>query len=300
MALEWLLVAVVILMVFAVFDLIVGVTNDAVNFLNSAIGSHVAPRFVILTVASLGIMTGVIFSSGMMEVARKSIFNPQHFTMPDLLVIFLAVMITDLILLDLFNTYGLPTSTTVSVVFGLLGGAVAVSTYKILQQEGNLLTLSKYINTSQALAIILWILLSVVISFTFGAIVQFFTRLLFTFDYMRRLKRYGAIWGGIAFASITYFILIKGVKGAAFISSDTAAAITKNTYGILFIIFLISAVLLQILIYFRVNVLKLVVLVGTFALAMAFAANDLVNFIGVPLAGLQAYNTAVGSPPMTS
>ena len=292
MGLEWLLVAVVILMVFAVFDLIVGVTNDAVNFLNSAIGSHVAPRFVILTVASLGIMTGVIFSSGMMEVARKSIFNPQHFTMPDLLVIFLAVMITDLILLDLFNTYGLPTSTTVSVVFGLLGGAVAVSTYKILQQEGNLLTLSKYINTSQALAIILWILLSVVISFTFGAIVQFFTRLLFTFDYMRRLKRYGAIWGGIAFASITYFILIKGVKGAAFISSDTAAAITKNTYGILFIIFLISAVLLQILIYFRVNVLKLVVLVGTFALALAFAANDLVNFIGVPIAGYQAYHIA--------
>jgi len=292
MGLDWLFVAVILLIIFAVFDLMAGVSNDAVNFLNSAIGSHVAPRYVILIVASIGIMVGVSFSSGMMEVARKGIFNPQYFTMPDLLTIFLGVVIAMFILLDLFNTYGLPTSTTVSIVFALLGGAVAVSIIKILQTKGDLLTLYQYINTSKAMVIIFGILLSIFIAFSLGAIVQFFTRLLFTFDYVRRLKRYGAVWGGIAFSFIAYFILIKGAKDALFITAETATAIKENAFLILLVIFAVSVVLLQILLFFKVNVLKPVVLVGTFALAMAFAANDLVNFIGVPVAGYQSYNLA--------
>jgi phosphate/sulfate permease len=301
MGLEWFFAAVVILIVFAVFDLTVGVSNDAVNFLNSAVGSRVAPRWVIMIVSSIGIMVGVSFSSGMMEVARKGIFHPEFFTMPELLVIFLGVMITDIILLDLFNTYGLPTSTTVSIVFELLGGAVAVSILKILQQEGSLLGLYEYINTGEAMFIIFGILLSIVVAFSLGAVVQFLTRLLFTFDYARRLKRYGAIWGGIAFAFIAYFILIKGVSGAFFLSSGTAASIKDNAFLILCVIFVISSVFLQIMLFFKVNVLKPVVLVGTFALAMAFAANDLVNFIGVPVAGYQAYGVAARTnAPLTS
>jgi hypothetical protein len=292
MGLDWWFVAVIILIVFAVFDLIAGVSNDAVNFLNSAIGSHVAPRYVIILVAGTGIMVGVSFSSGMMEVARKGIFNPQFFTMPDLLTIFLGVVIAMFILLDLFNTYGLPTSTTVSIVFTLLGGAVAVSILKILKQEGDLFTLYEYINTSKAMVIIFGILLSIFVAFSLGAIVQFFTRLLFTFDYVKRLKRYGAVWGGIAFSFIAYFILIKGAKGAFFITAETATAIKENAFLILLIIFAVSVVFLQILLFLKVNVLKPVVLVGTFALAMAFAANDLVNFIGVPVAGYQTYNLA--------
>jgi len=301
MGLEWFFIAVIILIVFAVFDLMVGVSNDAVNFLNSAVGSHVAPRYVIMIISSIGIMVGVSFSSGMMEVARKGIFHPEFFTMPELLTIFLGVMITDIILLDLFNTYGLPTSTTVSIVFELLGGAVAVSILKILQQEDSLLGLYRYINTGKAMVIIFGILLSIVVAFSLGAIVQFLTRLLFTFDYARRLKRYGAIWGGMAFTFIAYFILIKGAKGAFFISSETAAAIKDNAFLIMLVIFIISAVLLQILLFFKVNVLKPVVLVGTFALAMAFAANDLVNFIGVPVAGYQAYGKATETnAPLTT
>ena len=301
MGLEWLFAAVIILIAFAVFDLMVGVSNDAVNFLNSAVGSHVAPRYVIMIISSIGIMVGVSFSSGMMEVARKGIFHPEFFTLPELLTIFLGVMITDIILLDLFNTYGLPTSTTVSIVFELLGGAVAVSILKILQQEDSLLSLYQYINTGKAMVIIFGILLSVVIAFSLGAIVQFLTRLLFTFDYARRLRRYGAIWGGMAFAFIAYFILIKGAKGAFFISSETAASIKENAFLILFVIFVISSLFLQILLFFKVNVLKPVVLVGTFALAMAFAANDLVNFIGVPVAGYQAYSIAsAADAPLTT
>ncbi|MDP8207801.1 MAG: inorganic phosphate transporter [Candidatus Electryonea clarkiae] len=297
---ELLFIAVIILIAFAIFDLVVGVSNDAVNFLNSSFGSRVAPRFVIMIIASLGIIVGVSFSSGMMEVARKGIFNPQFFNMPELMVIFLAVMITDIMLLDLFNTYGLPTSTTVSIVFELLGGAVAVSILKILQSGESLITLSQYINTSKAMMIIFGILLSVVVAFIFGALVQFFSRILFTFDYTKRLKRYGALWGGVALAFITYFILVKGAKGATFIPAETAEWIRNNALLIMFYIFVISAVFLQILLLFKVNILKPIVLIGTFALAMAFAANDLVNFIGVPMAGYHAYNFASASDaPMT-
>jgi phosphate/sulfate permease len=295
---ELFLAAVVILILFAIIDLVVGVSNDAANFLNSSLGSRVAPRYIILIVASLGIMAGVTFSSGMMEVARKGIFHPQLFTMPELVMIFLAVMLSDIILLDTFNTYGLPTSTTVSIVFDLLGAAVAISVFKIAATKGNLLALGEYINTARALIIIFGILLSIVVAFFSGALVQIITRLIFSFNYMPRLKRYGAVWGGLAMASIFYFILIKGAKGASFITPETADLITNNGWMIMFYTFIVFAVLFQILLFLKVNILKPLILLGTFALAMAFAANDLVNFIGVPLAGLQAYKTALtfGNP----
>lgn len=291
--------AIVVLFGLAMSDLVVGVSNDAVNFLNSSIGSRVAPRYVILTIASLGILAGVTFSSGMMEVARKGIFHPQYFTMPELITVFLAVMLTDIILLDLFNTFGLPTSTTVSIVFELLGAAVAVSALKLWHSGQNIGLLFEYINSGKALAIIFGILLSVVVAFFTGAVVQFLSRMIFTFEFERRIRRYGALWGGAALASITYFILIKGAKGASFITPETVAWIRGHTGLILGISFAASAVLLQLLMLLtRINVLKVVVLVGTFALAMAFAANDLVNFIGVPLAGLSAYvvSQASGDP----
>jgi phosphate/sulfate permease len=200
---------ILILFALAISDLIVGVSNDAANFLNSSLGSRVAPRHVILAIASLGILVGVTFSSGMMEVARKGIFNPQFFTMPELMVIFLAVMLTDIMLLDLFNTFGLPTSTTVSIVFELLGAAVAVSLLKLYQAGMSFTGVLEYINTGKALTIIFGILLSVGVAFFVGALVQFFTRILFTFDFEARLKRYGALWGGMALAAITFFILIR-------------------------------------------------------------------------------------------
>lgn len=288
--------AVGILMVLAVVALIFGVTNDAVNFLNSSIGSRVAPRRVIMIVASLGIILGVTFSSGMMEVARKGIFHPQFFTMPELMAIFLSVMLANILLLDLFNTFGLPTSTTVSVVFGLLGAAVALSCVKIYTSSGSFITLTRYINTGTALAIISGILLSVVLAFIAGAIIQFITRLLFTFDYQKRLKRYGAAWGGISLSIIGYFILIKGAKGASFITPEMIAWINTHTWSLLAINFVVFACIFQILMLFtRINVLKPIILIGTLALAMSFAANDLVNFIGVPLAGLNGYTAAIAS-----
>jgi phosphate/sulfate permease len=300
MSTEILLFGVGILIAVAIFDIIVGVSNDAVNFLNASIGSQVASRRTIMIVASIGIMAGVLFSSGMMEVARKGIFHPEFFTMPELLTVFLAVMLTDIILLDLFNTYGMPTSTTVSIVFELLGAAVAVSVLKILQDGDSLTNIVNYINTAKAITIIMGILLSVAISFVCGAIAQFFTRLLFTFDYQQRIKRFGALWGGMAMASITYFILVKGAKGATFMTAANLAWINGHTVLLLFMIFIVAALLLQIMQLMKFNVLKPIVLVGTFALAMAFAANDLVNFIGVPLAGLQAYTTGMASSdPMT-
>ncbi len=295
-------IAIVILFGLAISDLIVGVSNDAVNFLNSSIGSRVAPRHIIMVIASLGMLAGVTFSSGMMEVARKGIFHPQFFTMPELMTIFLAVMLTDIILLDLYNTFGLPTSTTVSIVFELLGAAVAVSLLKLWQSGSSLGEVVNYINSAKALAIIFGILLSVGVAFFVGAVIQFLSRIIFTFNYEKPLRRYGALWGGAALASITYFILIKGSKGASFITPETLAWIKGHTGLILLASFAVSAVLLQLIMSFtRINILKLIVLVGTFALAMAFAANDLVNFIGVPLAGLSAYTEANATgDPMTA
>ncbi len=294
------LFAVLLLACFAVFDLMVGVSNDAVNFLNSSIGSRVVPRHVILLIAGAGILVGVTFSSGMMEVARKGIFHPEFFTMPELLTIFTAVMLADVILLDLFNTFGLPTSTTVSIVFELLGAAVIVAFLKVTGGDEGLAALPQYINTGKAMAIILGILLSVAVAFVCGAVAQFASRLLFTFDYRKRVARYGALWGGVAMASIVYFILVKGAKGASFITPETTQWIASHTFTILLGCFAMSAIVLQLLHVLGVNLFKPIVLVGTFALAMAFAANDLVNFIGVPMAGYNAYQVAQTSEtPLT-
>lgn len=304
---EMFIVAIVILAALAISDLVVGVSNDAVNFLNSSIGSRVTTRKVIMVIASLGMLAGVMFSRGMMEVARKSIFNPQQFTMPELMTIFLAVMLTDVLLLDFYNTFGLPTSTTVSIVFELLGAAVAVSMVKISRVATETETLSGYINTGKALVIISGILLSVVVAFLCGMIIQFISRLIFTFDIRKRLKRYGALWGGLALSSILYFIVIKGAKGSTFITKDMFKWLTENTLLIVGGCFAVCAVILQVIMWVsRINILKPIVLIGTFALAMAFAANDLVNFIGVPLAGMSAYKAAgdaaaaTGGDPLTA
>ncbi|MCD4769221.1 MAG: inorganic phosphate transporter [Bacteroidales bacterium] len=293
-------VIIVVLFILAISDLIVGVSNDAVNFLNSAIGSKVAPLSVILIIATLGIIFGTTFSSGMMEVARKGIFNPGEFYFSDLMIIFLAVMLTDIILLDLFNTFGLPTSTTVSIVFELLGAAVAIAVVKLARDPDAIHTLGTYINSSKALAIIAGILLSIIVAFTVGAIVMFLTRLLFSFNFKKNLKYFGGLWGGLAITAITYFMLIKGAKGASFMSENVVEWIGANTFKILFFSFLGWSLFLQILLLlFRVNIPKIIVLVGTFSLAMAFAGNDLVNFIGVPLAGMESFKEwiASGSDP---
>ena len=287
----------ILLFFLAVSDLIVGVSNDAVNFLNSAIGSSVASLKVILTVAGLGVLIGATFSSGMMEIARSGIFHPDQFYFSEIMLIFLAVMITDIILLDTFNTFGFPTSTTVSIVFELLGAAVAISLIKISHSPDGLNDLGNYINSSKALAIISGILLSVVIAFTCGTVIQFITRLIFSFNYERYMKYFGAIWGSIAITAIVYFILVKGAKGASFMTTETVNWIHTHTMHILLYFFTGCAILLQFLIsLFRVNILKIIVLVGTFSLAMAFAGNDLVNFIGVPLAGFESFKEFMSDP----
>ena len=292
--------AIIILAFLAASGIIVGVSNDAVNFLNSPLGSRVASPTTIKIMASLGILAGVTFSSGMMEVARKGIFHPKYFVMPELMVIFLAVMLTNVILLDLYNTFGLPTSSTVSIVFALLGAAVAVSLIKIARNDH--MSLGDYINNEKALAIILGILLSIVVAFVVGALIQYITRMIFTFDFYGRLNRYGAIWGGIAISTILYFILIRGAKDSSFMTENVLAWIKANTGLILLVGFVLMTFLLQILVsLFKINVLKVIILAGTFAIAMAFAANDLVNFIGVPLAGLNAYQFAgTSSEPLTA
>ncbi len=293
---ELYLVIVVILFILAISDLMVGVSNDAVNFLNSAIGSKVAPRHIIIIVASLGIIVGTTFSSGLMEVARKGIFNPEMFLFQDIMIVFLAVMLTDVLLLDLFNTFALPTSTTVSIVFELLGSAVAIATIKVFEAGSGIDGLIDYINTSKALAIISGILISVVVAFTCGAIVQFLVRLTFTFDFMSRIRKFGGLWGGITLSFITYFIMVKGAKGASFLSEDQMNWILANSWEIIGISFIFWGIVFQILTSVtKINILKPIVLVGTFALALAFAANDLVNFIGVPLAGLASYKIALNS-----
>ena len=288
------LILVIVLFALAISDLIVGVSNDAVNFLNSAIGAKAAPYKYIMIVAALGILFGATFSSGMMEVARKGIFNPQYFVFSEIMIIFLAVMITDVILLDVFNTFGMPTSTTVSIVFEILGAAVAVALIKVANNPE--MGISDYINTAKALAIISGILLSVVISFSVGALVQYITRLIFSFNYAKRLNYFGAIWGGIAITAITYFILVKGAKGASFMDASTKEWIKGNGLTIIAISMVGWTVLLQMIkLIFRIDILKIIVLAGTFALAMAFAGNDLVNFIGVPLAGFESFKIFVAS-----
>ncbi|MBL7112493.1 MAG: inorganic phosphate transporter [Bacteroidales bacterium] len=284
------LLAVILLIIMAVSALLVGVSNDAVNFLNSSLGSKVAPFKVIMIIAAIGIIVGTTFSSGMMEVARKGIFNPEKFWFSEIMVIFLAVMVTNILLLDFFNTFAMPTSTTVSIVFGLLGAAVGVSMMKIHTTGASFSEMSNYINTSSALLIITGILLSVVIAFTIGMIIQYIVRMIFSFNFQKSYKYFGAIWGGIAISAITYFILIKGAKGSSFMTADNVAWIKGNSLMILGLSFVGWTLILQLLYWiFRFNILKFIVLVGTFALAMAFAGNDLVNFIGVPLAGIESF-----------
>ncbi|OFX88807.1 MAG: phosphate permease [Bacteroidetes bacterium GWF2_33_16] len=291
------IIIVVILFALAVSDLIVGVANDAVNFLNSSIGSKAAPKYIIFIIASLGIIIGTTFSGGMMEVAQKGIFYPGEFAFSEIMIIFLAVMLTDVILLDLFNTIGLPTSTTVSIVFELLGAAVAVAVVKISGSDASYSELANYINSANALAIISGILLSVIIAFTFGAIVQYLARLVFTFNFEKTFKYYGALWGGISITAITYFILIKGAKGSSFITADSAEWIKNNSTLIVLYSFIFWTILLQLLFWItRLNILKVIVLVGTFALALAFAGNDLVNFIGVPVAGFKSFQAFIAEP----
>ena len=288
----------------AIGDLVVGVSNDAVNFLNSAIGSKVLSFKTIMIVASLGIAVGAVFSSGMMEVARKGIFNPDMFFFSEIMIIFMAVMITDILLLDFFNTLGMPTSTTVSIVFELLGAAVAVSLIKIFAGGGELIELENYINVSKATEIIFGILLSVFVAFSVGAVVQYISRVLLSFKFEDKEKWVGALFGGVALTSISYFILMKGIKGTPYANesfeilngSTIASFMESNVLGIalvsFIILFLISAVLIYLL---KINIYKVIIAIGTFSLALAFAGNDLVNFIGVPIAAWQSYEAWVVS-----
>ncbi len=290
---------VIALFILAISDLVVGVGNDAVNFLNSAIGSKVAPYKVILAIAGAGVLVGTTFSSGMMEVARSGVFFPDQFYFNEIMILFLAVMITDIILLDTFNTFGLPTSTTVSIIFELLGAAVAVSLFKIYMSSDSIQDLGNYINSARALTIISGILLSVVVAFTVGAIVQFLSRVLFTFNFERNLPYFGALWGSLAITSIIYFILVKGASGSSFMTEQNVQWISDNTFLLLSSCFVVFAVISQILIsLFKVNILRVIVLIGTFSIAMAFAGNDLVNFIGVPLAGYESYLFFINDPTL--
>lgn len=281
---------IIALAILAVGDLVVGVSNDAVNFLNSAIGSKAIPYKTILLVASIGIAVGAIFSGGMMEVARNGIFNPSEFVFSEIMVIFMAVMITDILLLDFFNTLGMPTSTTVSIVFELLGAAVAVALIKIGASHGDFTLVTQYINTSKATEIVSSILLSVGLSFSLGALVQYVSRLLLSFDFQKKSKWIGALFGGIALTAITYFILIKGLKGSAVLSVGMDTFIKNNGKLIILVSFALWMLLSYLLVSaIKYSIYKVVIIAGTFSLALAFAGNDLVNFIGVPIAAMQSY-----------
>ncbi|MFD2530009.1 inorganic phosphate transporter [Polaribacter marinaquae] len=280
----------VALAVLAIVDLVVGVSNDAVNFLNSAIGSKAISVRNIMIIASVGVFMGAITSSGMMEVARKGIFNPNMFMFQDIMFIFMAVMITDILLLDIFNSLGMPTSTTVSIVFELLGAAVCISLIKISANDAQTFSdLWNYINHETATKIILGILLSVVVAFSVGAIVQFISRLIYSFNFEKRATYINALFGGFAITAITYFIIIKGMKGTPFYK-DVKFLIEGNTIAIIAGSFAVWSLISQILIkVFKINILKLIIGIGTFSLAMAFSGNDLVNFVGVPIAAWNSY-----------
>lgn len=281
------LCVVIFLFLLAVFDLSVGVSNDAVNFLNSAIGSKAASFKRVLIVASIGVFIGAAMSNGMMDIARHGIFRPEHFSFYDLICIFMAVMVTDIILLDIFNSLGMPTSTTVSMVFELLGATFVVALIKM--SAGSELGFNDLLNTEKALSVILGIFLSVAIAFIFGTVVQFLSRMIFSFNYRSNLKWKIGIFGGICATAIVYFLLIKGAKDLTFMTPDVKAWIKEHTGIIILSCFGFFTILMQLLHICRVNVLKVIVLMGTFALAVAFAGNDLVNFIGVPLSGLSSY-----------
>src|SRR5690554_4958885 len=294
------LLMIVALAALAVADLVVGVSNDAVNFLNSAIGSKAIPFKTILIVASFGVFIGATFSSGMMEVARKGIFVPGEFYFDELMIIFMAVMITDVLLLDFFNTIGLPTSTTVSIVFELLGATFVMALIKIGASDTETLSsLGKYINTETASTIVVGIVLSVVIAFTIGAFVQFISRMIFTFNYEKKIKAFGALFGGVALTAMSYFIFMKGLRGTPYYNNISYLLEGNQLLNILisFVFWTIFSYFFQII--FKKSILIVVIAVGTFGLALAFAGNDLVNFIGVPMAAYHSYEAwaASGTSP---
>lgn len=278
---------VVFLFILAIFDLVVGVSNDAVNFLQSAVGAKAASFKTILFIAGIGVFIGAALSNGMMDIARHGIYQPEHFYFAEIMCILLAVMLTDVVLLDVFNTMGMPTSTTVSMVFELLGGTFALALFKVYGSDT--LQLGDLINTDKALSVIMAIFVSVAIAFFFGMLVQWIARIVFTFNYKKKMKYSIALFGGIAATSIIYFMLIKGLKDSSFMTSDNKHWIQENTGMLILYCFIFFTVLMQILHWLKVNIFKVVVLMGTFALAMAFAGNDLVNFIGVPLAGYSSF-----------
>ena len=292
---------VLFLLCLAVFDLFVGVSNDAVNFLNSAIGARVAKLRTVLIIASIGVALGAIMSTGMMDVARHGIMKPTLYSYEEVMTIFLAVMVTDVIVLDMFNTLGMPTSTTVSLVFELLGGTFALATVKMIGDHS--LAYTALLNSDKALSVIIAIFVSVAIAFVFGIIVQWLSRLLFTFAYRKHMRIGAALFGGVASTALAYFIFLKGIGGSTYIPEEVRTWINVNTHMLLLCTFVITTILMEVLHLLKVNVFRLVVLMGTFALAMAFAGNDLVNFIGVPLAGLDSWHdfsmNANGASPST-
>jgi phosphate/sulfate permease len=287
---------IVILLITGISDLIVGVSNDAVNFLNSPIGSKVAPYWLILVVASLGILMGAIFSNGMLDIARKGIFHPENFCFSEIMVIFLAAMITNVLLIDVYNSLGLPTSTTVALIFGILGSSMAISMLKIKDSGETFNQLSNYLYAENTFIIIGGIFFSIILAFVLGLIIQYFIRLIFTFNYRKKNEYLRSIWGGISFASITFFIL-KGVKNLSFLDQHDILWIDNHSKIILVGFFFSWAILLQLLQWvFKINTLKLIVLLGTFAVALSFASNDMVNFVGAPLAGLKSYQAYLSNP----
>ena len=279
---------VIFLLCLAVFDLFVGVSNDAVNFLQSAIGAKVAKFRTVLIIASCGVVLGAIMSSGMMDIARHGIMSPDRFTFEEVMTLFLAVMVTDVIVLDVFNTLGMPTSTTVSLVFELLGGAFILATLKMIGDDS--LNYGMLLNSNKALEVIMGIFSSVIIAFVFGAFVMWLSRVVFTFNYRKHSRYSIAIFGGIAFTALSYFIFMKGLGKSPYLPAEWRDFIDQNIGSLLCATFVVSAIVMEFLHLCRVNIFKFTVLMGTFALAMAFAGNDLVNFIGVPLAGLSSYN----------
>jgi len=284
------LILVYVLLATAVLDLVVGVSNDAVNFLNSAIGSKAGSFRTILIVASVGVLVGSTFSSGMMEVARNGLFNPSFFTFDKVMIIFMAVMLTDIVLLDVYNSLGLPTSTTVSLVFEILGAAFITGILLSFDRSQGFPEIDQVINMSSAITIVSGIFLSVLLSFVFGSVVQHILRIIFSFDLDKSLKKFGAIFSGVAISAIVYFLLIKGAKGSVLISEQHVNWIYAHTGSILVMSVVTFSILVQVLMWWRqINPLKMIVLLGTFSLAMAFAANDLVNFMGVPVAGLVSF-----------
>ena len=286
----------VVLGILAILDLIVGVSNDAINFLNSSLGSKVAPFKVIISVAAVGIIVGVLTSSGMMEVARNGVFHCEMFTFNEVMFLFVGIMLSDVILLNTFNALGLPTSTTVSLIFELLGSSVAIALYKISNDPAlSIANLDQFINTGKALAMISGILCSVVLAFITGSVFMYFSRLIFSFRYTESLRRYGSMWCGVSIVGIIYFAIFKGLKNSGLLTPEFNVFVSDNIYLLLFGLWLVCSAGLYLLQRMNVCILKITILSGTFALALAFAGNDLVNFIGVPLAGFDSYRMALDS-----